>query len=114
MKRLLLLAVLFTVALAGCASASPSCPTYKEARAAHATSWLYWHGKGHCWDASRGRHQAAPVKEIKRKVPVLQYETPRQGENRFEDPPIFNIRWPNEGTMHPARWLNELAQFGRL
>jgi len=31
--------------------ASRSCMTQAEARQQSATSHLYWHGSGHCWDA---------------------------------------------------------------
>jgi hypothetical protein len=36
--------------------ASKSCMTQAEARAQFATSHLYWHGSGHCWDANAPRH----------------------------------------------------------
>jgi hypothetical protein len=36
--------------------ASKSCMTQAEARAQFATSHLYWHGPGHCWDATTPRH----------------------------------------------------------
>jgi len=35
--------------------ASDSCLTKDEARKHFATSYLYWHGSGHCWDAHSGR-----------------------------------------------------------
>src|SRR5262249_17624532 len=31
-----------------------------EARKHFATSYLYWHGRDHCWDASSGRRHARP------------------------------------------------------
>ncbi len=34
------------------AHASKDCMTKAEARKVHRTSYLYWHGKGRCWDAS--------------------------------------------------------------
>jgi hypothetical protein len=37
--------------------ASDSCMTKDEARSHFATSYLYWHGLGHCWDANSGRRQ---------------------------------------------------------
>jgi hypothetical protein len=37
--------------------ASDSCMTKGEARSHFATSYLYWHGPGHCWDANSGRRQ---------------------------------------------------------
>ena len=38
--------------------ASDSCMTKDEARSHFATSYLYWHGTGHCWDANSGRRQS--------------------------------------------------------
>ena len=34
------------------AHASKDCMTKAEARKVYRTSYLYWHGKGRCWDAS--------------------------------------------------------------
>jgi|SRR5262245_4860278 len=39
------------------ASASPSCMTQSEARAKFPNSHLWWHGAGHCWDATPSRTQ---------------------------------------------------------
>src|SRR5215475_7389206 len=39
--------------------ASQSCMTRSEARSHFATSYLYWHGPDHCWDASPGASQPA-------------------------------------------------------
>lgn len=39
--------------------------TKAEARSHFATTYLYWHGKDRCWDASRGRPQ--PVRSIQQK-----------------------------------------------
>jgi hypothetical protein len=36
-----------------------SCMTKSEARHAYSTSYLYWHGADHCWDATPGRHATA-------------------------------------------------------
>jgi hypothetical protein len=37
--------------------ASKSCMTMAEARTQFATSHLYWHGPGHCWDATAPQHR---------------------------------------------------------
>jgi hypothetical protein len=34
------------------AHASKDCMTKAEARNVYRTSYLYWHGKGRCWDAA--------------------------------------------------------------
>jgi len=45
------------IALLVSVRASPSCLTYAEARAQWPTRHLYWHGRGHCWDASPRRRR---------------------------------------------------------
>lgn len=40
----------FIPLFATAAHASPECMTKSEARAAHPTAHLYWHGEQHCWD----------------------------------------------------------------
>lgn len=47
-------ALVALVALGLAADASPSCPTKREARAAHPRAHLYWHGSERCWDNRRG------------------------------------------------------------
>ncbi len=44
------------------AHASKSCMTMAEARQQFATSHLYWHGSGHCWDATAPQHRVARTK----------------------------------------------------
>jgi hypothetical protein len=39
--------------------ASPSCMTQAEARQKLGAAHLYWHGPGHCWDATPPRHRLA-------------------------------------------------------
>jgi hypothetical protein len=43
------------------AHASKSCMTMAEARQQFRTSHLYWHGSGHCWDATAPQHRIARV-----------------------------------------------------
>jgi hypothetical protein len=44
------------------AHASKDCMTKTEARKVYRTSYLYWHGKGRCWDASpRVSHRHSKV-----------------------------------------------------
>jgi hypothetical protein len=45
------------------ADASKSCMTRTEARQQFATSHLYWHGAGHCWDAMAPRHRLVHVRQ---------------------------------------------------
>ena len=49
------------------AHASKNCMTKTEARKIHRTSYLYWHGKGRCWDASaRASHRHQKVGAVRR------------------------------------------------
>lgn len=48
--------VVAVVVVATPSHASKSCMTQAEARAQFATAHLYWHGAGHCWDATAPRH----------------------------------------------------------
>jgi hypothetical protein len=51
--------VAFVLVAATPAYASKSCMTKAEARQQFATSHLYWHGPGHCWDATTPRYRVA-------------------------------------------------------
>jgi len=44
------------------AHASKSCMTMAEARQQFSTSHLFWHGSGHCWDATAPRQRLARIK----------------------------------------------------
>ena len=49
------------------AHASKDCMTKAEARKVYRTSYLYWHGKGRCWDASpRASHRHQKVGAVRR------------------------------------------------
>lgn len=43
--------------------ASQSCMSQTEARKHFASSHLYWHGPGHCWDATVPRHHQIQVRK---------------------------------------------------
>ena len=106
------------------AHASKDCMTRAEARKVHRTSYLYWHGKGRCWDASprashrhqkvgavRHRVEAARKAKAKPKREVKAVQTPAERTLTPEDlrtfansmaamtgEPIVTIldRWPDE------------------
>lgn len=70
---------------ASSSQASQSCMTKTEARSHFATTYLYWHGPDHCWDASPGRPQ--PARNIQQKnVPSVrgQDREPNWREARSE------------------------------
>jgi hypothetical protein len=108
------------------AHASKDCMTKAEARKVYRTSYLYWHGKGRCWDASpRASHRhpkmgavrrhrveashkakAKPEPEVKAEVPTQAERTlTPDGLRTFANSmaamtaePIVTIldRWPDE------------------
>jgi hypothetical protein len=54
--------IVFVLVAATPAHASKTCMTMAEARQQYATTHLYWHGAGHCWDATPPRHRVVRVK----------------------------------------------------
>jgi len=59
--RIVAIAVVLSLSPA-VAHASKDCMTKAEARNVYRTSYLYWHGKGRCWDASpRASHRLKKV-----------------------------------------------------
>jgi hypothetical protein len=59
--RIVAIAVVLLLSPAA-AHASKDCMTKAEARNIYRTSYLYWHGKGRCWDASpRASHRLKKV-----------------------------------------------------
>jgi hypothetical protein len=54
--------VVFALVATTPAYASKFCMTMSEARQQLSTSHLYWHGSGHCWDATPPRHRLVRVK----------------------------------------------------
>jgi hypothetical protein len=118
------LALIVTLLAAFPALASPSCMTKHEARARYQTSYLYWRTEHHCWYAGHEsrRHIA------KRSAPAL--AAPQHAERMpkrepalagadtvsiWPNPPTIYTwadRWPEEKRISPARWLNDLMQFG--
>jgi hypothetical protein len=91
--------------------ASSSCMTQAEARKQFSTSHLYWHGPGHCWDATAPRRrlaQRAKSREPKQVERAARHERkpPRwTQENRWRE--AMSEMLP-EGTARlqmPARTL---------
>ena len=106
------------------AHASKDCMTKAEARKVYRTSYLYWHGKGRCWDASprvshrhqkvgaarrygvEASHKAKPKPEVKAEVPTRAERTLTPDDLRtfansmaaMTAEPIVTIldRWPDE------------------
>jgi hypothetical protein len=60
--------------------ASKSCMTMAEARQQFATSHLYWHGPGHCWDATGPLHRT-----VQRLKPRQDQQTRRGDEPKWRN-----------------------------
>jgi hypothetical protein len=105
------------------AHASKDCMTKAEARKVYRTSYLYWHGKGRCWDASRrashrhpkvgavqhrigASHKAEPKPEVRPEVPTRAERTLTPDDLRTwansmaamtAEPTVTILdRWPDE------------------
>ena len=72
--------------------ASPSCMTKSEARQKLGTAHLYWHGAGHCWDATPPRRRLAQRSKSRE---------PRQVE-REARPERRPPRWTQENRWREA------------
>jgi len=69
--------------------ASKSCMSRTEARQHFGTVYIYWHGKGHCWDATPPRryHQIRKVqRQLQRKV-QRQVDQPKWRDSMSKMPP---------------------------
>jgi hypothetical protein len=98
--------VVFAVAVAAPADASKSCMTMAEARQQFATSHLYWHGPGHCWDATPPRHRI-----VARVKPREDQQSPRidREVNAKEQ------RWRNAmSEMLPGDWLDRWVDVAQV
>lgn len=67
------------------AYASKSCLTMAEARQQFLTSHLYWHGAGHCWDATPPRHRVVPIKPAEDQQVRRDYRQPPSQEPNWRD-----------------------------
>jgi hypothetical protein len=98
------------------AHASKSCMTMAEARAQFRTSHLYWHGSGHCWDATAPQHRIARVKPgEERQVP----QDTRQDRSEVDqrEPGWRNAMsemLPGDGLFEASAFQTPLAVIGPL
>ena len=97
------------------AHASKDCMTKAEARNVYRTSYLYWHGKGRCWDASpRASHRLKKVAAA-RANPV---EASHKAKTRPKPEVKVEVVDPSpvptgaNGTLTPddlRKWANSMA-----
>lgn len=96
---------LFVLVAASPSHASKSCMTMAEARAQFATSHLYWHGPGHCWDATAPAHRM-----VRRAKPA---EPQRAREDAQDDSIRPDPVAPDDGAVPAKRepkWRNAMSE----
>jgi hypothetical protein len=97
--------VVFVLVAATPAFASKSCMTMGEARQQFATTHLYWHGPGHCWDATAPRHRvvhrARPTADQAREDRPRE-DQPRQEHAARQDDRVASSSEPN--------WRNAMSE----
>jgi len=88
------------------AHASKDCMTKAEARKVYRTSYLYWHGKGRCWDASpRASHRHQKVGAVRHRV-----EASHKAKPKPEVRPDVPTRAERTLTPDDLRtWANSMA-----
>jgi hypothetical protein len=108
--------------------ASKSCMTQAEARQQFATSHLYWHGSGHCWDAmTPSRRVVHRVhREAQRDAPEPNNPEPKWREAMSEmltDDPSPALRTPpesswaydaNEAPSPGVNWENRWVEIAQV
>jgi hypothetical protein len=69
--------------------ASKSCMSRTEARQHFGTVYIYWHGKGHCWDATPPRryHQIRKVQRQLQSKAQRQVDQPKWRDSMSKMPP---------------------------
>ena len=97
------------------AHASKDCMTKAEARNVYRTSYLYWHGKGRCWDASpRASHRLKKVAAAR----ANRVEASHKTKTRLKPEAKLDVVDPSpvptgaHGTLTPddlRKWANSMA-----
>jgi hypothetical protein len=91
------------------AHASKDCMTKAEARNVYRTSYLYWHGKGRCWDASpRASHRLKKVAAAR----ANKAKTRPKPEVKVEVVDPSPVPMGANGTLTPddlRKWANSMA-----
>ena len=107
-----IIAISFAVLLwPAAAQASKDCMTKTEARKVYSTSYLYWHGKGRCWDASRrASHRNAKLGA----APRHRVEAPHIAEAKPKPDVVEaqQVPTPAERNLTPDHlrtWANSMA-----
>lgn len=112
--RIVAIAVVLLLSPAA-AHASKDCMTKAEARNVYRTSYLYWHGKGRCWDASpRASHRLKKVAAARAKrIEALHKANARpKPEVKVEVVDPSPVPTGANGTLTPddlRKWANSMA-----
>jgi hypothetical protein len=77
--------VVFVLVAATPAHASKSCMSMAEARQQFSTTHLYWHGSGHCWDATPPRHRLTRTKPSEDQKPRRESRSPLVEEPKWRN-----------------------------
>jgi hypothetical protein len=88
------------------AHSSPSCMTQGEARAKFPNSHLWWHGAGHCWDATPSRTQLSKrirARETKPAQPEEKAERAAPEDNQADIKRKFD-------AWHASRWREAMSK----
>ena len=101
--RVAIIGVAIALASSTPALSSPSCMTQSEARAKFPKEHLWWHGSGHCWDATPPSRQRL-AQRIKRqaKQEVRAEREPAEEKKADEKP---KAGWSNE-----TRWREAMSR----
>jgi len=96
--------VVFALVAATPASASKSCMTMAEARQQFSTTHLYWHGSGHCWDATPPRHHLTRVKPDEDQKPRRDSQPPLVEEPKWRNAmsEMLAADTPTEASSEPT------------
>jgi hypothetical protein len=95
------------------AHASKDCMTKAEARNVYRTSYLYWHGKGRCWDASRRASHRLKKSASRKGEPVEEsHKAKPKQEGKAELVKSSPLPTGTNGTLTPddlRAWANSMA-----
>jgi hypothetical protein len=94
--------------LATASEASQSCMNKGEARRHFGSVHIYWHGAGHCWNATSTRHDRADRVREKTRHQV-ERKTSHPVQSKVEDPAwkeSMSQMLPGDEESTPASWID--------
>lgn len=78
-------------------TASQSCMSKTEARQHFGSTYIYWHGPDHCWDATPPRHHQIRA----RQKPLIQEVRRKSDQSRWHD--SMSAMLPDDGPVQSLR-----------